>query len=266
MPRKPRFIHPVRQVRTCLGYSQAVFAKQIGCSAIAVQRIENGTLALSRKLANCIMEATGADPTSLRTGQNGKALDMMGDHYSRSSFDFYHKVLPCDEKEFRYLALSLSHYIQLMLIASNRGNGLKMRAVFSEIQQSFVGIAEDFHLKDAIHNFLIENNHVEKRKYRVSDLRKFPGFASIIGYTDAKRFSPDKIIPYNRPKGWIPDYILVEKPILPPDAEMKLQPNASYIIDSERPIPKELLRIYNQAIYWEIEEFRLSFADPPQKA
>ena len=39
-------MHPVRQVRTCLGYSQPAFAKLVGCSAIAIQRIENGTLKL----------------------------------------------------------------------------------------------------------------------------------------------------------------------------------------------------------------------------
>jgi hypothetical protein len=44
---------------------------------------------------------------------------------------------------------------------------------------------------------------VDKRKYRVSDLRRFPEFAEIIGYRDDKRFQPDKIIEYHRPKGWI---------------------------------------------------------------
>jgi transcriptional regulator with XRE-family HTH domain len=258
MPKKPQFIHPVRQMRTCLGRSQTAFAKMLGCSAIAIQRIENGSLELSAKLANAIMEATGANPASLRAGRTAKALDMAGKEYSKSSFDYYHKLLPCDEQEFRYLALSLWHYVQLMLIAANRANQLKMRAVFDEIQNSFAKIAEDFRLKDGIHNFLVENGHVDRRKYRVSDLRKFPDFARIIGFKDDKRFSPNKIIPHNRPKGWIPDYFLHETPVLPPDAEMKLAPDARYIIDKERPIPEALKTIIDQALYWEIKEFRLS--------
>jgi transcriptional regulator with XRE-family HTH domain len=249
-----------------LGHTQASFAKFIGCSAITVQRIENGSLPVSRKFAYTIMEATGADPMSLRFGRQGKALNMWGDEYSKAAFDFYHHALPCDEKEFRYLVLSLSHYLQLMLLAANRGKQFKMRAVFGEIQHSFVRIADDFHLKGAIHSYLTENGYVDKRKYRVSDLRKFPEFARMIGYKDDKRFKPDKIIPYNRPKGWIPDYYLKESPVLPPDADMKLLPNSTYIIDSERPVPEELKNICEQALYWKIDEFRLSLVDPPQKA
>jgi DNA-binding XRE family transcriptional regulator len=265
MPRKPKFTHPLRTIRECLGYTQASFAKFIGCSAITIQRIENGSLSMSRRLAYTIMEATGADPVALRLGQAGKALDMLGREYSKSSLDFYHQVLPCDEKEFRYLVLTLSHYSQLMLIASNRGNHFKMRTVFGEILNSFKEIAEDFQLKNPIHNYLIETGHLDKRKYRVSDLRKFPEFARLIGYKDDKRFNPDKIIPYDRPKGWIPEYFLDEMPILPPDAEMKLRPNSTYIIDNERPIPQALKDIVDQALYWEIKEFRLSLVDPSQR-
>src|SRR5450432_719659 len=98
MPRKPRFNHPVRQVRTCLGHSQSAFAKLIGCSAVAVERIENGKLQLSVQLANTILEATGADPVSLLAGRGAKAMDMMGHEYTQKSFGFYKSVLPCDEQ------------------------------------------------------------------------------------------------------------------------------------------------------------------------
>jgi hypothetical protein len=237
----------------------------VGCSTVTIQRVENGSLNLSAKLANAILEATGADPVSLRSGRSARALDMSGAEYSKSAFEFYQKVLPADDREFRHCALTLSHYIQLMLIASNRANQWKMRAVVAALQNSFHKIAADFQLEDGIHRFLTENGHVDKRRYRVSDLRTFPDFARIIGFKDDKRFSLDKLVPYDRPKGWIPDYFLVENPFLPPDADMKLRPNADYILDNERPIPAALKEIIDQALYWEIKEFRLSLAQPPQK-
>ncbi len=43
---------------------------------------------------------------------------------------------------------------------------------------------------------------------------------------------------------------------------MKLQ-NAKFILDSERYIPPEIKEAVDQAIYWKIEEFRLTFADKP---
>jgi DNA-binding XRE family transcriptional regulator len=134
MPRKPRFIHPVRQVRTCLGHSQPSFAKLIGCSAVAVQRIENGQLQLSSKLANSILEATGADPCSLLAGRDAKAMDMRGREYTKEAYNFYRSVLPCDEKELKNLLMKIFHQLQLLFIASNRGGKFKTYAVTSALQ------------------------------------------------------------------------------------------------------------------------------------
>ena len=196
MPRKPKILHALRVIRKCLGHTQASFAAYIGCSTITIQRIENGSLRISPKLANVIMEATGADPAALRSTTTGKAMDMAGHKYTKSSFKFYHKGIPCDPKEFRYLALTLSHYMQLMLLASNRDGQLKMRAVFSKIQESFVTIAAASRLKDGIHNYLTENGYVDRRKYRVSDLRAdsdqfghlFQSISdSVPGYSDSCR-------------------------------------------------------------------------------
>jgi hypothetical protein len=139
----------------------------VGCSTVTIQRVENGSLNLSDKLANAILEATGADPVSLRSGTSGRALDMGGRPYSKSAFDFYQKVLPADDREYRYLVLTLSHQIQLLLLTSNRANQFKMRAVFAAIQNSLAKIAEDFALTNAIHRFLIATGHADKRKYRV---------------------------------------------------------------------------------------------------
>ena len=202
---------------------------------------------------------------SLRSGHPGKALDMNGDEYGKASFEFYQKALPAGDREFRHLDLTLSHQIQLLLSTSNQANRFRMRAVFAAAQNSFRKTAEDFGLVDAIQRFLIAGGHVDRRKYRVGDLRRFPDYARIIGYRDDRRFSPKKIIPCNRPRGWVTDYYLVESPVLPPDAEMMTRPNAAYIIDDEHPIPQVLAHIVEQALYWQITEFRWNFLHPPQR-
>jgi transcriptional regulator with XRE-family HTH domain len=264
MPRKPRFIHPVRQVRTCLGYSQPAFAKLVGCSAVAIQRIENGTLQLSRKLANSILEATGADPSTLRAGREAKAMDMMGHEYSKKSLEFYRGVLPCTEKELKFHLYKIIQYLELLLIASNRSNQIKTYAVNGAIQESFQKIAEDFNLEKAIHNFLIEQGRVDKRIYRVSDLRKFPEYARILKFKDNKRYKPGKLIPFTFSRGWMRNFYLVERPVLPPGADMKLR-DAHYILDDERPIPEAVKEAVSQALYWEIKEFRADFCDKPTR-
>ena len=262
MPRKPRFIHPVRQVRTCLGYSQPAFAKLIGCSAIAIQRIENGTLQLSRRLANSILEATGADPVTLRAGRDAKAMDMMGQEYSKESLELYKNTLPCTEYELKYYRYKLILYLEMLLIASNRTNNVKTYPVNAAIQEAFLKIAQDFDLEKSIHNFLIEEGRLYRRTYRVSDLRKFPEYARIRGFKDNKRYKPDKLISFTFSRGWIPNYYLIERAVLPPDVDMKFR-RAVYLLDTERYIPPEYQEALDQALYWEIREFRADLSEEP---
>jgi transcriptional regulator with XRE-family HTH domain len=262
MPRKPRFIHPVRQVRTCLGHSQPSFAKLIGCSAAAVQRIENGKLPLSSKLANSILEATGADPVSLLAGRDAKAMDMMGREFSKDSYNFYRTVLPCDDKEWMTLLMAIFHQLQLLFVVSNRGGKFKTYAVNAALQTALAKLADDFNLTKSIHNYLLETGHTEKRIYRVSDLRKFSEYARILGYNDNKRYEPDKLIPFTIPRGWLVEYFLSEKPVLPHGADRKMR-DATYILDSERAIPPAIKEALDEALYWEITEFQTSFSEKP---
>lgn len=262
MPRKPRFIHPVRQVRTCLGLSQPAFAKLIGCSAVAVQRIENGSLPLSRKLAISILEATGADPVSLLAGHDAKALDTMGDEYTKDSYEISKIIPPYNQKEMLSLFIKIFHQIQLLFLASNRGGRFKVYAINSALQKALMNLADNFDLTNSIKTILIENRDFDRRKYRVSDLRKFSEYAHILRYKDDKRYKPDKLIEFVLPRGWLVNYYLVEIPVLPPGADMKLR-DADYILDRERHLPPAIKEAFDQALYWKIEEFRPTFAEKP---
>lgn len=58
------------------------------------------------------------------------------------------------------------------------------------------------------------------------------------------------------------NYLLHEKAILPHGADRKLR-DAEYILDSERPIPPAVKEVMEQALYWEIIEFRINYASKP---
>ena len=208
------------------------------------------------------MEATGADPVSLRAGRDAKAMDMMGHEYTKQSYNFARNVLPCDDKELKSLLMSIFHQIELLFIASARGGKYKTYAVNEALQRVLFNLADDFDLTNTIHNFLIEKGSVAKRIYRVSDLRKFSEYARILGFKDSKRYKPDKLISFIRPHGWLKSYYLAEKPVLPHGANMKLR-DALYIIDDERYIPPEIKEAVAQALYWEIIEFQADFSEKP---
>lgn len=254
MPKKPHIDHPVRHVRKSLGHTQAGFAKLVGCSAIAIQRIENGTLKLSAKLAHAIASASNADPQSLLQGQGATALDRMGQSYTKESLQFLKEAIPMTDDELRYYLDSLIRYLELLLIASNRAGKFKIYGVNEALQNAFQKIADDFDLTPSIGSFLIEQGSVRRRKYRVADLRKFPDYARLIGFQDQRRYRSDKVIEFSIPHGWMDHYTLVESPVLPHGADRKLR-DAEFILDADRPIPEVVKEAVAQALYWKIESF-----------
>ena len=258
MPRKPRVTHPLREIRRVHNMTQPAFAKFVGCSAITIQRIENRTLRMSEKLADRILEATGANPVELRAGR--KAVDTFNRPYTKESYQLYQSYLQESRHDLSYYMGHLAHWIQLLLIASQRSGQDKLQQVFAAVQRFLAKTAEEFDLKKNIHGFLIEKAQVLKRKYLVSDLRKFPEYARIIGFKDNKRFKPSKVIDFAIPFGWIVEFSrLHEKVIFPPEINRKLG-KKNFIVDTSRPIPdtpefKELKEALPHALYWRIKKF-----------
>ncbi|MCX6904154.1 MAG: helix-turn-helix transcriptional regulator, partial [Verrucomicrobia bacterium] len=144
MPRKPRFIHPLRQLRACLGLTQTAFARLIGCSAPAIQRIENGTMPMSHRIAQNILQATGANPTELRAGRKGKALDIFGNPYTKEYYDFYNSQVPCSDETGQEYLCHLSRWIRLLLLASIRVGGPRTHALFFTLQELLEETARNF--------------------------------------------------------------------------------------------------------------------------
>lgn len=254
MPRKPKIDHPVRQVRTVLGHTQPSFSKLVGCSAITIQRIENGSMKLSTRLAHSISEATNADPDSLMEGSEAKARGRDGKPYSKESFKFTAEILPMTDKERLHHLVTLVRYLELMLISSNRPGTLKGYAVNAAVQDAFLKIAHDYDLIPGIDRFLIGQGHVRRRKYRVSDLRRFPAYARITGFKDKPSYKPGRLFEFVIPHGWIANYVVCESPVLPHGADMKLR-DAEYVLDYDRPIPAVIKEAIDQALYWTIDSF-----------
>lgn len=73
MPIKPRFIQPVRAVRTAVGMTQRQFAKRFDVSESYIQSIELGHRQISEELADEIMIQFGVLSNSLKT-KRGKPV------------------------------------------------------------------------------------------------------------------------------------------------------------------------------------------------
>jgi transcriptional regulator with XRE-family HTH domain len=243
--------------------TQPTFAKLVGCSAITIQRVENRTLKISLKLADKILEATGANPAELRAGR--KAVDLSRRPYTRQSYEAYKVWLEKSQHNLDYYNLHLTRFLQLLLISSERAGQVKLHSIVAALQNSFAQIADDFDSEKNIHGFLIERGHVRKRIYLVRDLRKFPKYADLIGFKDNKRFKPDKKISFDIPEGWMLEFDqLLEKAVFPKEIEKKLG-DKHYIVDTNRPIPdtpefKVFKEALSKVLYWRIKNFTPSFS------
>ena len=260
MPRKPRFIHAVRFVRTCLGLTQAAFAKSVGCSTAAILRVENGSLALSQELAQRIMEATGADPAALRDGPVGKALLPGGAPFTKEGFEAFQSIIRCVGPmplvHFQYLAPKLAW----LLLASERAGQDKANAVGVALAHVIEKVAEDFNLRKNIDGLLIDNGYFRKMRFRVGNLRVHPDYARGVGFEDDPRLKPDSVVTLKVPVGWFPSAEFTDLGIeLPPAIEQKYA-GANYVLDLDRPIPKEMEQDLEKGI-WLIKESLKSYSE-----
>jgi len=67
--RKSAIRHPLKRVRSIIGIDQRTIARRVGCSVVSIKRIEQGTLALSRPLADKLEAALGVSAAYLRHGK-----------------------------------------------------------------------------------------------------------------------------------------------------------------------------------------------------
>jgi transcriptional regulator with XRE-family HTH domain len=131
MPRKPKFVHPLRAVRAAINKSQPEFAKMFGVSASYIQAIELGQRNISSELADDIMLRFGVEAESLKRkrflpvsllrqdkidienssssatkklGQEFAALQEITDPRERLQFciEFYRKIFPGFESGIPY--------------------------------------------------------------------------------------------------------------------------------------------------------------------
>jgi transcriptional regulator with XRE-family HTH domain len=85
--RKSAIRHPLKRVRSIIGLDQRTIARRVGCSVVAIKRIEQGTLALSHALADKLETALGVSAAYLRHGKaSHPPTTPSGEPFTRDTF------------------------------------------------------------------------------------------------------------------------------------------------------------------------------------
>ncbi len=152
MPRPVRVKSRIRDLRAIIGKTQREFALLIGISPIALNRIENGTLALSARVLNKIVTETGVDPRSitgraraLRTFREGKEYVPGYHNQWRES-----QLGPDKQTAAIQSAQKISMLVDILFRASVFGHRTKLWHVWSEVYECLDRCRVEFKLEQPI--------------------------------------------------------------------------------------------------------------------
>lgn len=148
MPRKPSHPHVLRDLRNTIGKTQAEFATMVGVKPITINRIENGTLAISALLSIRIQVQTGISISELAKGRRGKLIDHFGGRYTADRFAWWRKKFRrASEDNAIEAARNLGWWMEVLLRSAARSrNGASYNGVVAALIQSLGAIRSDFGL------------------------------------------------------------------------------------------------------------------------
>jgi transcriptional regulator with XRE-family HTH domain len=143
MPRPARVKSPIRDLRAIIGKTQREFALAIGISPIALNRIENGTLALSGRILRKIQVETGIDPRNLLK-RKGKLRAIEAQEYTAGFYEYWKDVHSWQSEE---IARALASRVEILLLAAVDASKKRMWNVMGEIYETLDRCRTDFNLE-----------------------------------------------------------------------------------------------------------------------
>lgn len=172
MPRKPRFMHPLRVVRTTIGLTQPQFAAKVGVAEVTIRKIENGGLNMSLDLAQRIRLFTGADSAELLKGKTGKALGSGGAPYTKGTFEYWKKTFFVSSKKNAIKYFNDSNgWLQVLLLASAQPTVGKLPAVYMSFLEWLEKTKAEFKLDKQVDALLNQLDFIETRTFTYEFIR-----------------------------------------------------------------------------------------------
>lgn len=156
MTKKPKPPHPLVTVRKSTPHqTQRQFAEFIGVTEIAIRKIESGSLALSKSLAERITRATGVDPATISDPKCATPMSLItGAPYSGVAFVHWSSAFANDKvnvpRTIIEHAEAIKEVVEEILFASVHGRHRKFEPVLWAICQGLAEVAGAFNLHTAI--------------------------------------------------------------------------------------------------------------------
>jgi transcriptional regulator with XRE-family HTH domain len=199
MPKKPRFVHPLRIIRATTGLTQPKFAKLLGIAAPTVQGIELGQRKISSALATRIAYTTGALPGTFEKRGRKPLCLLTKQAYSSQSYATWLTKITKGNKDTGLDAYRVKFAIylaELVLMAASEKN--RFKPCMHSFAEWIDSTLRNFDLEDTVErvhrdgitadsvlkkNFQSDGNHGPDwfaGQYSVENLKKWD-FSSVLG-------------------------------------------------------------------------------------
>lgn len=189
------------KLREVLGVTQSEFAALVGISLDTIKSIESGRQRLSDKLAHRIVLVTGVHALSL-LDNSGVLLNSQEDRYTRQDYDFWRETInPSSESVARQKFKEIKDWIEVVFLAAAKPrNKLKNRlpSVYTSLVNWLDETRTTFKLAGEIDEILRRREPIQKVRYNVGDLRKYPQLAAAWEFEDSKKLRADEIITFDQ--------------------------------------------------------------------
>jgi DNA-binding XRE family transcriptional regulator len=183
MPRKPTHRSIVRDIREECGWTQTALARRLGTTPITVNRIENGSLKISRRLALRLSWSTGVKYLDIMANAPGRPQTRHG-VFSRDQLDeFDQKARNLTAKEFDSLIDNATYRATLILKAALADAPRKFWSLDAAIEASFDDLEKEFGLTASVKR--IRHPRIEPAQTKTPQLSKSQSRSSRIEGTES---------------------------------------------------------------------------------
>jgi transcriptional regulator with XRE-family HTH domain len=171
MPKAPRHHSILREIRRTLGWNQEELGRRIGTAVGTINRIENGTLTISRRLALRLYWLTGVDWKDIVANRKGRPQTRYGP-LDRTHLDrLVERARTLSDKEFDSLRDNAKYFFDIVLVAARIYAPHKLWAIDAAILCASEELLEEFHLEPGIEQANAEIAE-ETRKNRPPEKQK----------------------------------------------------------------------------------------------
>jgi DNA-binding XRE family transcriptional regulator len=150
MPRKPTHRSIVRDIRVVLGLTQTALAKRLGTTTITINRIENGSLKISRRLALRLSWSTGVKYQDIVTNAPGRPQTWHGELRGDRLDELDQKARNLSAEQLGTIIDDVKYRAELILKAVLADAPRKLWSLDAAIQTAFDGLEEEFGLRRSV--------------------------------------------------------------------------------------------------------------------